>query len=114
MSMSHLKCVVTGLDGQVAADLVRMLSGLNMSVSQSSQQVSEADMVFCDADCMQPLANQSSTAAKFVAVGREANEESWLSALENGAADYLPMPCQPAELTWILQSHFGTIVPAAA
>jgi DNA-binding NtrC family response regulator len=113
VSLNSFKCVVFGLDGQVATDLVRMLTRLNMSVSESSQQVSEADMVFCHADSMEPLAGQTASGAKIVAVGSEATEESWLSALENGAADYLPMPCQPAELSWILQSHFGTIVPAA-
>lgn len=113
MPIARLKFVVTGLDGQVASDLVRMLSGLDMSVSESSQQVSDADMVFCHPDSM-PLAGQASAKVKIVAVGSEASEESWLSALENGAADYLPMPCQPAELNWILQSHFGPIVPTAA
>ena len=114
MSLSRLKFVVTGLDGQVATDLVRMLTCLNIAVSESSQQVGDADMVFCHPDSMQPLAHQAAHGAKIVAVGSEATEESWLSALEKGAADYLPMPCQPAELSWILQSHFGTIVPAAA
>ena len=113
MSLSDLKCVVTGLDGRVATDLVRMLTSLNMSVSQSSQMVSDADMVFCHPDSMQPLASQLS-GAKIVAVGNEATEESWLNALEGGAADYLPMPCQQAELNWILQSHFGSIVLSAA
>ncbi len=97
MSLSQLKFVVTGLDGQVATDLVRMLRCLNMSVSQSSQQVSDADMVFCHPDFMQPLTGQA-CGAKIVAVGSDATEESWLKALENGAADYLSMPCQPAEL----------------
>ncbi len=113
MSLSHLKCVVTGLEGRVATDLVRMLTSLNMSVSQSSQMVSDADMVFCHPDSMQPLTSQV-TGAKIVAVGNEATEESWLTALERGAADYLPMPCQQAELNWILQSHFGSIVLSAA
>ncbi len=114
MSLTRLKCVVFGLDGQVATDLIRMLTRLNMAVSESSQQVSDADMVFCHADSMQPLAGQAASGAKIVAVGSEATEESWLSALENGAADYLPMPCEPAELSWILESHFGTPVPSAA
>ncbi len=114
MAIARLKFVVTGLDGKVASDLIEMLSVLNMSVSESSLQVSDADMVFCHPDSMQPLANQAAQGAKIVAVGSEATEESWLNALENGAADYLPMPCQPAELSWILQSHFGPIVPSAA
>jgi DNA-binding response OmpR family regulator len=113
VSLSRLKCVVIGLDGQVATDLVRMLTRMNMAVSESSQQVNDADMVFCHPDAM-PVTGQAATGAKIVAVGSEATEESWLSALESGAADYLPMPCQPAELSWILQSHFGTAVPTAA
>ena len=114
MSLSHLKFVVTGLDCQVAADLVRMLSNLNPPVSQSSQRVSDADIVFCHPDSMKPITGQAAQGATIVAVGSDATEESWLSALEHGASDYLPMPCQPAELNWILQSHFGTIVPSAA
>ena len=114
MSPARVKCVVTGLDGQVATDLIRMLSRLHTLVSESSQQVSDADMVFCHPDSMQPLAGQAASGAKIVAVGSDATEESWLSALENGAADYLPMPCQPAELSWILESHFGPIVLSAA
>lgn len=114
MSLSQLKCVVTGLEGHVATDLVRMLTNLNLLVSQSSQQVSDADMVFCHPDSMQPITGQAAQGATIVAVGSDADEESWLSALEHGASDYLPMPCQPAELSWILQSHFGVIVPSAA
>lgn len=114
MSLARLKCVVTGLDGQVASDLIRMLSGLNMLVSESSLQVSDADMVFCHPDSMTPLAGQAAVGTKIVVVGSEASEESWLNALESGAADYLPMPCQVAELSWILQSHFGTSMPSAA
>ncbi len=111
MALAQLKCVVTGLDGQVASDLVRMLTSMNLLVSQSSQQVGDADMVFCHPDSMTPLA---SSGAKIVAVGSDATEESWLNALERGAADYLPMPCQLAELSWILQSHFGPTVRSAA
>ncbi len=111
MALPQLKCVVTGLEGRVASDLVGMLTSLNLLVSESSQQLGNADMVFCHPDSMRPLA---STGAKIVAVGREATEESWLDALEKGAADYLAMPCQLAELSWILQSHFGPIVRTAA
>jgi DNA-binding NtrC family response regulator len=114
MSLARLKCVVTGLDGQVASDLIRMLTSLNHVVSQSSTQVNDADMVFCDAESMQPIAGQAPSGTKIVAVGSDATEESWLSALEQGACDYLPMPCQPVQLTWILQSHFRTVAPSAA
>lgn len=114
MSLIQLKCVVTGLEGTTAASLVSMLTSMNHVVSESSQQISEADMVFCDAQSMQPIARKTPTSAKIVAVGSHATEESWLNALEQGATDYLPMPCQPAELNWILQSHFGVQAPQVA
>lgn len=114
MSLIQLKCVVTGLEGTTTNDLIRMLTSLNHLVSESSLQISEADMVFCHPDSMKPIASKTSATAKIVAVGNNANEESWLTALEQGAADFLPMPCQPAELNWILQSHFGVSAPQAA
>ena len=114
MSLIQVKCVVTGLEGTMTDDLIRMLTRLNHVVSESSQQISEADMVFCHPDSMKPIASKTSSSAKIVAVGSNANEESWLTALELGAADFLPMPCQPAELNWILESHFGVVAPQAA
>lgn len=115
MPLVQLKCVVTGLQGQVALDLVQMLTSLNHLVSESSQQISDADMVFCDAESMQPIARKTAqSTTKIVAVGSEASEESWLAALDQGAADYLPMPCQRVELNWILQSHFGARAPQVA
>ena len=107
MLLPPLKCVLIGLDVQVATDLVRMLTHPGIVVSQSSAQVSDADMVFCPVDIMPPSTGTAATGAKIVAIGSEATEESWLCALERGASDYLPMPCQAAELRWILQSHFG-------
>ncbi|MCC6539047.1 MAG: hypothetical protein IT162_15955 [Bryobacterales bacterium] len=101
---STLKFAVAGLDSQVAADLIRMLSSMSFHVAESPS-LGEADLVFCNPEAMAPLGQR--TSGKLVAVSPEATEESWLSALEKGAADYLPMPCQKQELSWILESHFG-------
>lgn len=101
---STLKFAVTGLDSQVAADLIRMLTSMNFHVAESAS-LGEADLVFCNPEAMAPLGER--TSGKLVAVSPDATEESWLRALEKGAADYLPMPCQKQELSWILESHFG-------
>jgi len=78
---------------------------MNSQVTQSAS-LGEADLVFCHPEAMALLGSR--TSGKLVAVSPDATEESWLSALENGAADYLPMPCQKQELSWILESHFGS------
>jgi hypothetical protein len=100
--------LLLGLDYSVADELGRVLRQLGQSVSVAPQdygaaESEEADVIFAGSgDLRNALAMVPRKPV--IVTSRLPEVKAWLSALENGAADYCGAPFEAIQVKWLLAS----------
>jgi FixJ family two-component response regulator len=93
--------VFAGLEPALAAELAAALQSAGCLVAESGP----ADMVFCPPNRLPAAASDRSAPAPVVVVSRLPDYDSWIDALEAGAADYIAAPFEEIQLRWLLETH---------
>ena len=101
------KMLLLGLDEVLAGDLTRVLRQLGHSVSKASGSDStletDADLIFTGSGEL-PGALAFVPHRPVIVASRLPDMNSWISALEAGAADYCGAPFEPTQVRWVLNS----------
>ena len=100
--------LLLGLDPALADELSRVLRQLGHTVATASRRgtrtdCTHTDLVFADSSALrEALAFRPQRPV--IVTTRLPEMKSWISALENGAADYCGAPFEPTQVRWVLNT----------
>ena len=102
------KILLLGLDRVLADDLGRVLRQLGHSVTIAAAQdgavnCAGTDLIFADSASLRE-ALEFLPQRPVIVTSRLPEMKSWISALENGAADYCGAPFEPTQVRWVLNT----------
>jgi len=100
--------LLLGLDSLLASDLIPVLRNLGHNVTvaaghETASEVSKTDLIFAGSEELrQALA--MSPKRPVIVTSRLPDMNSWITALEAGAADYCGAPFEPTQVRWLLNT----------
>lgn len=108
--LSSATVALVNLEPTAARQLNAVLTRLGHRVVAPLRECRSVDLVFCgaDSDVLRDTlerVHQENPKVPVVAVDPDGNEARWIEILEQGADDYLPYPCEPIQLAWLLQNN---------
>jgi DNA-binding NtrC family response regulator len=111
------KILLFGLECSLAEELSRVLRQLGQSVSIAAKldgvlDAADADLIFAGSSDLQD-ALAVFPKRPVIVTSRLPEVKAWLSALEDGAADYCGAPFEPTQLRWVLNSALANSALAA-
>jgi DNA-binding response OmpR family regulator len=105
------KVLLFGLECALADELGRVLRQLGQTVSVAPKRdgaldAVDADLIFAgSSDLRDALA--VSPKRPVIVTSRLPEVKAWISALDEGAADYCGAPFEPAQVRWLLNSNLA-------
>lgn len=108
------RALLLGLEPRLAAELAATLADTGCSAVFGTCQEgpdllsrSDFDLVFCGSDpvCFLTAVRGVRPGVPVIVASRIPEVSAWLSAMEQGAADYCAAPFEPALIRWVLETN---------
>lgn len=116
--IDELRVLLLGIEPSVAGELASTLRSLGYGIITEAESVCDLDddddvsrynFIFTSSDrrCFHAAMTHAGAGVPVIITTRLPEEQLWLDAMEEGAADYCAAPFEPNLIGWILQSNGG-------